>query len=244
MNFRDFFYLREVEDVEWGYFGDLKNHMGGGLSERLNYGSALEFGPRPMLYVPIKRRESELAGVLGAARRAMARKGIRCVPDPTDRISGGWRCGPDPIGHKADLKHTGEQHLTVAYHSQLQPIYQQKLNRPDISLHDELQVLSNVHLKSGEPLFDGQGVGVEMPIKINPKTSIIYGIARLFKGQPLVVLLPVECPRAVEVRDALGLPPPLSCYRFNNTIGYAFGKWTDREITTDPKAAGVDTGSA
>ena len=216
-------------ELDWGYFGNMKAYLGGNESSHLNYGTAPNFGGSAMLYVPLHRQESGLAEIIVSARRAVAKQGIQCVPDSA--AFAGWRCGLSSMGHKADLMHTGESHVTVARGDEL------SLGK------DPVSALQTIRLNTGEPLFEGQK-GLPMPVTPSKPGKVVYGVAKSFKGKPLVALLKVECPRATEVRDALKLPRLPGGYVFHITIGYAFGKWTDDLVTTNPKGQGIGTGSA
>ena len=83
MSFAEFLQFIENDGADWGYFGELTPFLGNGRSETLNYGSGQGFSGPPMLYVPIKRDESPLAGVLSSFRRQISKQGIECHPDST-----------------------------------------------------------------------------------------------------------------------------------------------------------------
>jgi hypothetical protein len=228
LRFRNFLLNVESAEMQWGFFGDLKASLGHNQNERLNYGTAPAFGGSPMLYVPLIRGESPISQTLASVRRMLSRTGMQCVKDGT--AFNGWRCFPSPTGHKADIMHTGEAHVTVALGAELQPIIEQAGQPAE-------RFLETVRLPNGQPLFD-RGVGLEMPVK--PLGKLIYGVAKAFQGKPLVALMAVECPSVLEVRRAVGLPPPRSGYIFHVTVGYAFGNWTDEDVTTR-KAAPLAT---
>lgn len=226
-----------LEGMDWGYFGELTSYLGRGEAERLNYGTAESMSSAPFLYVPIKRDGSKIGGVLSAARRALSKRGLECVSDPSS--FGGFRCFPsDKPGGRTDLKSTGESHVTVAYYTDLKPL-------ADAQGVDVQQMLLNAGVTEGKPLFGPDGLGVEMPVAIAKPTKLIYGVSKAFNDRPIVVLLKVDCPMALEVRKILGLPMPNSGYSYHITIGYAFPKWQgDQAASTDPKFDGSPTLSA
>jgi hypothetical protein len=218
MRFKDFFNLQE--GINWGYYGKLTAFLGGNQPDRLNYGTAKDFGGSPMLYVPIERGKGEVGTVLTAARRLLERTGVDCVPDAA--AFGGWRCGPSKNPHPADFRHTGESHVTVAMGQELDPILPAEMD-------DRLMFFEQKGLFTG-----GQGMRCPVSAATGGK-ALVYGVARAFTDVPIVVLLRVECPRVLEVRKALGLPPPRSGYVTHVTVAYAFPHHSEDLLTTNPK---------
>jgi len=229
MRFKDFFNLQE--GVDWGFFGELTAYLGGNEAGRLNYGTAKQFGTDAMLYVPIERGEGEIGQILAAARRMLERTGVDCVPD--QGAFGGWRCGPSKEPHHARFMHTGESHITVAYGNELDSLFFQSKAYPSkesIGMDERLRMLEEAGL------FDSSGRGYPMPVKASKDgNALIYGLARLFTDVPIVVLLKAECPAVLEVRAALGLPPPKSGYVTHITVAYAFPHHGDGIVSTNPK---------
>lgn len=235
MRFRKFVHL--WESMDWGYFGELTSYLGNGEAERLNYGTAEAMGSAPFLYVPIKRDGSEIGGIISAARRALSKRGLECTKD--DSAIGGYRCFPsEKPGGRTDLQSTGESHVTVAYHTELKPL-------ADARGVDVKQLLEQAGQAEGTPLFGPDGLGMEMPVTVSKPAKVMYGVAKLFNDKPIVALLKVDCPMALEARRILGLPMPKSGYSYHVTIGYAFPKWQgDQAASTDPKFDGSQTPSA
>jgi len=228
MNFAEFFRFIESDGADWGYFGELTPILGNGKSETLNYGSGKGFSGPPMIYVPIKREESRLGGILSSFRRQISKQGIECRPDSS--AFNGYACKASENPHQTDLMHTGESHITVALGSALAHVFEDKEN-----VASKIETLKKIKLPNGNPLFDAQGNGISMPVNIGPRPFVIYGVAKYFSGKPLVALLSVSCPNISEVRQALNLPPLPPNYKTHITIGYAYGVDLGDIITTDRK---------
>jgi hypothetical protein len=226
MNFKDFMRFHEDGMAEWGYFGKIISYIGGDKSECLNYGSGTGHAADPMLYVPIKRGETEMANIISSARRKIAKRGIECKPNPISW--GGWDCKQAEMPHNADIMHTGESHVTVAQDKELEAFFKDAKN-----INEKLNLLKQVKTEKGTSLFDENGIGIKMPIVASTPAEIIYGVSKFFKNRPLVALLKIECPLMQEVRSALGLGPLPPNYKSHVTIGYAYGVVLDDLITTD-----------
>jgi hypothetical protein len=233
MLFKDFFYLSESSEMEWGYFGELTPYLGQGVSERLNWGSAESLKAEPFLYVPIRRGESAISNALTSIRNNLSKKGFECSKQSS--AFNGYSCAVAKRFHKTDIKWTGESHLTIALWNDLKGI---------LGEQDPVEFFKSKTLRDGTPLFDENGVGVSMPIAVSSPPELVYGISKAFAGSPIVALLKVTCPTALEVRESLGLPPLKSGYTFHITVGYAWGKLMGDKITTNPSEEGEFAGSA
>jgi hypothetical protein len=224
MNFKD--YMLFCESSEWGYFGKITSYIGGDKSEHLSYGTAIGHGADPMLYIPVKKGETELANVISSARRKIAKTGIECTPNPSSWS--GWDCHKASTPHNADIMHTGEFHITIAQDKELEKFFGEAKN-----IAEKLELLKKTKTMSGVPLFDQNGIGIKMPVVASTPIEIIYGVSKFFNNSPLVALLKIECPLMQEVRSALGLGPLPPNYKSHVTIGYAYGVNLDGLITTD-----------
>jgi hypothetical protein len=233
MEFREFFRIVEDEGADWSYFGELHSYIGNNKSETLNYGSGTGFQGKPFLYVPVTR-ESSIGKILSSARRRISQQGIECKADSS--AFNGWKCQPATVAHNADMMHTGESHVTVASGEELNAILKDKQ-----STEEETEFLKQVKTGNGTPLFDAYGNGITMPV--TPSGQIVYGVAKYFRGTPMVALMAVECPMVSKVREALSLPPRAPSYKTHITIGYAFGVTLGDVMTTDTRK-GTTYGSA
>lgn len=223
MEFREYLRLVESGTADWSFLGELHSYIGNGKSETLNYGSGTGFTGKPFLYVPITR-ESSIGKNLSAARRRISKQGIECKADPA--AFNGWNCKPATEPHTADMATTGESHVTVAMGDELDAFFKHSQNT-----EEETEILKQLKLANGTPLFDQYGNGITMPV--NATGEIIYGVAKYFKGSPMVALMGVQCPMVDKVREILGLQPKGAGYKTHITIGYAFGVTLGDVMTTD-----------
>lgn len=229
--------FRQFCEVSFGWYGAMTPFLGGNRWEHLNYGGSEQFGlDQPMLYVPINVAASTGGGskspvgkLLAKLRRRASKFRVICHRD--ESIFSKYVCKPttDTLDHKgkyvniARFVPTGESHVTVAIYNQLvREVFSKHFGRRT-TREEEIEFLRNTHI-DGVPLFNEEGVGIEMPITIKEPAEIIFGVSNFIDGNPIVAIVGAECHGMDRVKKALGLSGP-SGYKTHLTVGFADAIW-------------------